>query len=548
MKIEKMGLPGLLLQSVERYPHKTALRKDDLCLSYGELWGNVQALGAALRELGMRPGEKAFLLCDNRPEWLICDLAILSIGCVDVPRGSPSPSHELQGLLRHSDSTVLIVENPELLDRLGELPPLRAVIVIEGEADGAICLRELLGTSRGLRRPLQDVGADELATILYTSGTTGRPKGVMLSHGNLVANIRQALQTLSIYPEDRLLAILPLWHAFERMVEYAALAAGAEVIYTDLRRLSQDLRLLKPTVLSAVPRIWEAVYKKARIPRVLIEAGLRWREKRNPSSLPLFLLGELLAFRRLRRALGGRLRLAISGGGTLPLEVDRFFKACGLTLLNGYGLTEASPIVSVRTPEDNVLGTAGRPLPGTEVRLEGGTIKVKGPQVMMGYYKDPEATAQVLKGGWLDTGDLGSITSGGHLVITGRAKDTIVLLGGENVEPEPLEERLRESPLIEDATVLGQDRKHLVALLLPRDELRHLPEKELEGMLRREVERLVNDDPRFRPEERIVRFAVIRRPLSEEHLDGEPLLTPTMKKRRFLIERRFKEMMDRLYR
>ena len=543
-----MSLPGLILQSVERHPDKAALRQGDLSLTYGELWSRIQALAAALRELGMQPGEKAFLLCDNRPEWLICDLAILSIGCVDVPRGSPSPSHELQGLLRHSDSTVLIVENPELLSRFGELPPLRAVILIEGEAEGALCLGELLGALSGLKGPPQGVTADDLATILYTSGTTGRPKGVMLSHGNLVANVRQALQTLSIYPEDRLLAILPLWHAFERMVEYAALTAGAEVVYTDLRRLSQDLRLVRPTVLSAVPRIWEAVCKKARIPRLLLEAGLRWRQGRNPLSLPLFLLGELLAFRRLRRALGGRLRLAISGGGSLPLEVDCFFRACGLTLLNGYGLTEASPIVSVRTPDDNVLGTAGRPLPGTEVRLEGGTIRVKGPQVMMGYYKDPEATAQALRGGWLDTGDLGAITPRGHLVITGRAKDTIVLLGGENVEPEPLEERLRESPLIEDATVLGQDRKHLVALLLPRDDLRLLPQRELEGMLRREVERLVNGDPRFRPEERIVRFAVIRRPLSEEHLEGEPLLTPTMKKRRFLIERRFKEVIDHLYR
>jgi len=241
------------------------------------------------------------------------------------------------------------------------------------------------------------------------------------------------------------------------------------------------------------------------------------------------------------------LRLAISGGGSLPREVDRFFKACGITLLNGYGLTEASPIVSVRTPERNPLGTVGRPLPGTEVRVEG-TIRIRGPQVMKGYYKDPEATAQVLEDGWLDTGDLGAITPEGDLIITGRAKDTIVLLSGENVEPEPIEERLRESPLIEDAIVLGQDRKHLVALFLPSGELKGMGCEEVRGLIHREVERLVNRDPRFRPEERIVRFALLERPLSEEHLEGEPLLTPTLKKRRHLIELRFRDLIESLYR
>lgn len=541
-----MNLPELILRTVERQPERVALEGQGRSYTYGQLWSKAGSLARALRELGLRKGEKVFLLSDNRPEWLICDLGVLRAGGVDVPRGSLSPQAELKELLHHSDSTVLIAEGPEKLRALQELPPLKAVILMEGEAPGAVILEELTNAVP----PLEDPGPAEegdLATILYTSGTTGRPKGAMLSHGNLVANAKQALKTLSIYPEDLLLAILPLWHAFERMVEYAGLAAGARVFYTDLRRFLQDLRRVQPTVLAAVPRIWEAVRKRARIPKVLLEAAFRWRQRRHLPSLPLFLIGEALAFRRLREALGGRLRLAISGGGSLPLEVDRFFMACGLCLLNGYGLTEASPIVSVRTPERNALGTVGRPLPDTQVKVEG-TIKVKGPQVMMGYYKDPEATSQVLQQGWLDTGDLGHITPEGELVITGRAKDTIVLLGGENVEPEPIEERLRESPLIEDATVVGQDKKHLVALILPVEEVRHLPPRELEGMLHREVERLVNADPRFRPEERIVRFAILRQSLFEERLEGEPLLTPTMKKRRFLIERRFRELIDRLYR
>ncbi|HEX15800.1 MAG TPA: long-chain fatty acid--CoA ligase [Deltaproteobacteria bacterium] len=542
-----MNLPGLILRTVERQPDRVALRQGEQTFTYGRMWMESGALARGLRELGLKKGEKAFLLCDNRPEWLICDLGILRAGGVDVPRGSVSPARELRELLLHSDSTMLIVERPELLERFGRLPPLRAVILIEGEAPGATRLRDIL---QGAPSEMGDLGPSQegdLATILYTSGTTGRPKGVMLTHGNLVANARQALRTLPIYPEDLLLAILPLWHAFERMVEYTGLAAGAGVFYTDLRRLAEDLKRVRPTVLAAVPRIWEAVRRKAKVPKTLLEAAFRWRQRRHILSLPLFLIGELLAFRRLRKALGGRLRLAISGGGSLPREVDRFFKACGITLLNGYGLTEASPIVSVRTPERNPLGTVGRPLPGTEVRVEG-TIRIRGPQVMKGYYKDPEATAQVLEDGWLDTGDLGAITPEGDLIITGRAKDTIVLLSGENVEPEPIEERLRESPLIEDAIVLGQDRKHLVALFLPSGELKGMGCEEVRGLIHREVERLVNRDPCFRPEERIVRFALLERPLSEEHLEGEPLLTPTLKKRRHLIELRFRDLIESLYR
>lgn len=540
---------ALIRESAHRFAPRVALRQGGRALTYAELWERVERLGSALLELGMRPGARVFLLSDNRLEWLICDLAALAIGCADVPRGGSSSPAELRRLLRHSEAELLIVESPRLLARLGELPPLRAVVLMEGEAPGALRLEELLRTSpHGFAERLERVRPEDLATILYTSGTTGEPKGVMLLQRNLVANLQQATEVLEIHPQDRFLAILPLWHAFERMVEYIALSRGAEVVYTDLRHLAQDLRRHRPTVFPAVPRIWEAIARRASLPRWMVWAGCQWRRRRHPLSLLPFLVGELLAFRRVRRALGGRLRLGISGGGSLPLEVDRLLLACGVTLLNGYGLSEASPIVSVRTPEHNALGTAGRPLPRTEVDVREGVLWVRGPQVMAGYWRNPRATAEALREGWLNTGDLARITPEGDLVITGRAKDTIVLLGGENVEPEPLEELLCASPYIEDAVVVGQDRKQLAALIVPAEPLRRLPPGEAHEVVRREVQRLVNRNPALRPEERIGPVALLERPLAEETLQGEPLLTPTLKKRRFLIERRYRELIDRLYR
>jgi long-chain acyl-CoA synthetase len=592
-------------------------------VSYGDLFTRVKEIGTGLRSLGIEPGDKIGLISDNRLEWILCDLACVCIGAADVPRGSDSTSGEIDYILSHSDAVASFVENEAQLNKVlaisSHLPTLRFLVVMDrswsGPAvEGVHRLDDVAERGRrliedgdqGFEQALGEVRETDLATIIYTSGTTGDPKGVMLSHRNLMHNIEVLPGWIGITEKDRFLSILPPWHIFERMLEYVALAAGASTAYTSIRTFAADMALERPTLIASVPRIWDGIYskvmasvsreppKKQKIFRALVALsreyvgakktlqGLDTRYRiETPaeralslfrSFLTLVLLFPLYAFAQkkfapIRARTGGALRAAVSGGGALPPYVDEFFAAVGITLLEGYGLTETSPVLASRTFDRQVLGTVGLPVPGTEIKVVDeageilppggkGIVKCRGPQVMEGYYKKPGETALAIdEEGWFDTGDLGRFTVRGELSLTGRAKETIVLLGGENIEPTPIEEAVTESRFISQVMIVGQDRKALGAIVVPdyealreRGGLEGRTPEELcvheavVALVRDEIRRLTSEERGFKQFEKVTRVRL----LDHEFAVGEEL-THTMKKRRNVIAERHADLIDEMY-
>jgi len=589
--------------------------------SFQELLSEVATVAAGLAANGIARGDHVGLICDTRKEWMLVDQALLGLGAVDVPRGSDSTADEIAYILGHADCRTTCVENAAQLAKVAgikeRLPELATAIVLDsaeltaaaraaaqGHGLSVLTLEELVraGTEQGQPEVLFRAEAakgtpDDVATIIYTSGTTGEPKGVMLTHTNFVYQINAIPDSIPIGPGDMLLSVLPVWHSYERIIEYAALFSGAGIAYSKPIRevMLADLVAANPTYFPTVPRIWEGVragvYRnveheggvKAALFKFFIAVGsahsklLRLLHGRSPRFTvqspardvllallplilltPLALLGKVLVFSKITARLGTRFKAGISGAGALPGYVDDFFAAAGILVLEGYGLTEAAPVVSVRKLDHPVSATVGPPITGTEVRIvkedgnaarpgERGVIHVRGPQVMKGYYQRPGDTAAVLSAdGWLDTGDIGTVTVTGEIQITGRAKDTVVLLGGENVEPEPIEDLVRQSEYIEHVMVVGQDQRFLGALVVPNletvgpyaagrgvagDDLATLAaSSEVQSLIQDEVQSRVNARNGFKSFERIARIAVLDQPFEV----GDQL-THTLKMRRHVI-------------
>lgn len=487
--------------------------------------------------------------------------------------------------------------------------PTGSVLHIRDICEQGRLLRQR-GDRRAEKRIAQTQGED-LMTLIYTSGTTGKPRGVMLTHANLLSQLRNLPVRLSV--RDRILSILPVWHIFERTFEISAIYCGACTYYTDVRNLRQDMARVRPTFLASAPRLWEMIYqgiqsrmqKAGSLSRALFRAAvfsaarvkgsvrfLSFQnvdlEGRSPLEsgvravmalfawclflLPYGLLN-LLVLRRLRSATGGALRFSCSGGGALPMHVDEFFNNIGIPVLEGYGLTETAPIVAARRPGKIVIGTVGEVIDETELRLVDlssgetvydsrepgrgrglkGEIHVRGPQVMKGYYADPEATRRVLNAeGWLNTGDLGLVTYNNCLKIVGRSKETIVLLGGENVEPVPVENRLLESPLIDQVMLVGQDRKYLSALIVinpaafdgdgqGRNYAELAADEKVRQQIQAELRRLVNGASGFKTFERVVSFAILPRPF-----EAGDELTAKLSLRRHVIAEKYRDLIESL--
>lgn len=569
---------------------------DHTPIPFARLARDVDALAAALLDLGLSRGDHVGLVADNRYEWLLCDLAMASIGVVDVPRGSDTTPHELAFILRHSGCRAAFAENDtvarELLAMRNELPQLERVLVMADHTDlaDATALGDLLARGRERQAELATqlatardaVQPKDLLTIVYTSGTTAEPKGVMLTHANVLSNVHTCLDILHVTENDRFLSVLPAWHMYERIMDYLALAAGGELIYTDRRRIKDDLQRTAPTIFAAVPRIWEMLHDgvanhAARLPGLqgaLFRRSLRLSRRVGAGKAGLLQrlehkLLDRLVNKKVRNNLGGRLRLCVSGGGALPRHVDETFLGMGVPIRNGYGLTETSPVAAVRLPEQLEPGHIGPPLPHTRIEPrrpdgsacapgETGVLWIKGPQIMRGYYRNEARTREVLDAdGWFDSGDLGHVDADGNVWITGRSKDTIVLVGGENVEPEPLETLIKTSPLIEQAVVVGQDQKSLGALLVPMQDAleQEVPREQWDvrdGLLRsdavhkrfrRELDRLITRENGCRPCDRIAALQVLSEPMTPEN----GLLTQTLKVRRHVVAERYRDQIAELF-
>lgn len=591
--------------------------KPAITLSYQELAIQIQAFAAGLLALGVPTSTaddfppRLAQFADNSPRWLIADQGTLLAGAANAVRGAQAEVSELLYVLEDSGSIGLIVEDAALLKKLQPglaSLSLQFVIVLSDEVVEIDSLRvvgfsDVLEMGRSLPAPEPILQLDRLATLIYTSGTTGPPKGVMLSHGNLLHQVTTLGVVVQPQPGDTVLSILPTWHSYERACEYFLLSQGCTQVYTTLRNVKQDIRQYRPQFMVSVPRLWESIYegvqkqfreqpaKKRRLidtffglSQRYVLARRRWQGldllalNQSPAQrlaegvrmlalAPLHKLGDRLVYGKVREATGGRIRQVISGGGSLALHLDTFFEIVGVDLLVGYGLTETSPVLTGRRPWHNLRGSAGQPIPGTAIRIvdpetkenrpsgDRGLVLAKGPQIMQGYFNKPEATAKAIDAeGWFDTGDLGYIVGEGNLVLTGRAKDTIVLTNGENIEPQPIEDACLRSSYISQIMLVGQDRKSLGALIVPNQEAialwaseQGISQTDLQGvvqkLIREELNREVRDRPGYRIDDRIGPFRLIEEPFSMEN--GQ--LTQILKIRRNVVAEHYAAMIDGMF-
>ena len=541
-------------------------------------------------------------MSESRPEWLFVDLAVLAAGSVLVPVYPTLSSGQIRYILEDSGARIAVVSSKLQFDKLQEirhhLPALEAIVTIDAAAAGAgspslftletvaerghARMTSEWGVGREFRDVARAVAPDQLATIVYTSGTTGEPKGVMLTHANLTANLHAGAKALEVRQDDVALSFLPLSHTFERMVAYIYLLCGVTIVFAEsFETIGRDIVAVKPTVLTGVPRVYEKLHdrimekgqsgsaaKKALfrwaigVGRARAQAVLRGRHP-GPLTSMQAALAERLVFTKIRDGVGGRVRYLVSGSAPLSGSLAEFFYGVGLRVIEGYGLTETAPILTVNPPDAPRVGTVGKAVQGVELRIAAdGEILARGPNVMSGYYRKPEASAAVLKDGWFHTGDIGTIDANGYLTITDRKKDLLVTSGGKKVAPQPIEEVLKRSPLVNEAVILGDRRKYVGALIVPnfkalerrlldlgrspadltdpRSRPALLERSDVLALYQEIIDALNRDLSQF---ERIKRFALLPAEFSIE--TGE--LTPTLKVKRKVVEERWKAQIEQLY-
>lgn len=605
------NIPQSLRSRVQRHPEFTLLASKNkngvfIRYSYIQIYQQITELAAAFKKMGIKRGDHIGMISDNRKEWFITDYALLSLGAADVPRGCDSMGVEIRFILNYAECAVSIFENgrqlEKVLEKPEEVPFLKTAILYDPapvetverarnagitvidfshiQADGMNASAEEL---KEIESEIDETKGDEIATIIFTSGTTGTPKGVMLTHDNFLAQsevVHLILQTHK--PGDLWLTVLPIWHVFERAFNYMIIALSGGIAFSKpvASVMMADMAAIHPNWMCAVPRLWEAfaqgidrqMKKKSpleyTIYRNSVEIGKLWyrnfelltgrrcRYHWYPRFLdvlrglipfillsPLYGIGELLVYRKIREKLGGRFTAAISGGGALQSKTDAFYHAIGFNLLEGYGMTETAPVISVKNakcPRSNCVGPIfpsfelkivdvqdGKPASSEPLKPgKRGLVLVRGRQIMKGYYKRPDLTAATIdEEGWLNTGDLGMLSIDKELKLTGRAKDTIVLLGGENIEPQVVEKAIKNSHYVESVCLVGQDQKYVGALIVPsKDAVLQYAEdnhivfdfwedlletNEIQSLFRSEIDMQVNAKNGFRTCERVFRFALL---------------------------------------
>ncbi|KAJ4897652.1 hypothetical protein Rs2_24446 [Raphanus sativus] len=643
---EWKAVPDIWRSSADKYGDSVAVvdpyHDPPSTFTYRQLEQEILDFVEGLRAIGVKADEKIALFADNSCRWLVADQGIMATGAVNVVRGSRSSVEELLQIYCHSESVGLVVDNPEFFNRIADTfsykASLRFVILLWGDKSSLVTSgrktpvysyneiknlgqerrAKLAGSSDSGKYEYEFIDPDHTATIMYTSGTTGNPKGVMLTHKNILHQIRNLSEFVPAKAGERFLSMLPSWHAYERACEYFIFTCGVEQKYTSIRFLKDDLKRYQPHYLISVPLVYETLYsgiqkqistsspvrkflaltlirvslaytemrriyeglcltKNQKAP-VYIVAVVDWLWARLVASIlwPLHMLAEKLVHEKIRSSIGIT-KAGVSGGGSLPMHIDKFFEAIGVNVQNGYGLTETSPVVSARKLSCNVLGSVGHPIKDTEFKIvdqETGTVlppgskgivKVRGPPVMRGYYKNPVATKQVIDDdGWFNTGDMGWIaphhstgrsrSCGGVLVLEGRAKDTIVLSTGENVEPLEIEEAAMRSSLIQQIVVIGQDQRRLGAIIIPNKEavegvaknkispvdpeVNELSKKTLKSMVYEELRKWTSECS-FQ----VGPVLIVEEPFTIDN----GFMTPTMKIRRDKVVDQYKDEIDRLY-
>ena len=602
MNDELKTLAELPFHFVGRHPKPALVRRcrGDAVeeLSTQEFFDRIRDFSLGLGALGAGPGDRVAILSDSRPEWVIADLAALTAGAVTAPIYPTLPEAQVRYILADSGARVVVVADETQAAKVravwDELPELSAMVIMDPAADAAgeesaagheeLSLAE--ATDRGHRRLMTEDGLgreykeraaavtpDQLATIIYTSGTTGEPKGVMLSHGNVASNVMDGGSVVRVDSEDAALSFLPLSHAFERAVVFLYLYNGVTVTFAEsLETIARDLGAVRPTVMTGVPRVYEKFHARVheavagapairrRLFHWAVGVGLRLARAAlagRSASLSTRLqhgLADRLVLSKVRGRLGGRLRFVVSGSAPLSTPIAEFFFAIGIRVIEGYGLTETSPTLTVNPLERPKLGTVGPAIRNVELKIaEDGEVLARGPNVMQGYYGKPEATAEVMRDGWFCTGDIGSLDDDGYLTILDRKKELIVTAGGKNIAPNPIEAELKRSPLVAEAVLIGDRRPYVAALLVP-DFAALATRVQVESASREEtVERAdvvaLFDEIVEKVNAGLARHEQIKRsallPAEFGIATGE--LTPTLKVKRRVVAQRWNDAIERLY-
>jgi len=559
-------------------------------VTHQEAAARVQALSLGLRELGLAAGEKVAILAETRLEWALIDYACLCARTTDVPIYPTLPANQVEYILRDAGAAAVVCSTAAQVEKIravrGGLPSLRHVIVFDAGAggDGVLTLAELEARGRAaaaqyprFKEEALAVRPDDLATLIYTSGTTGQPKGVMLTHDNICSNVRGSVETLRVSEDDSCLALLPLSHILERMVDYYFVHVGVTINYAEsVDAFAQNLQEVRPTVVAAVPRVYEKVYArvlenamtggaaKRRIFQWAKRVGERWAAHRLAGvAVPLGLrlthaIADRLVFSKLRARTGGRIKLFVSGGAPLSAEIGRFFYSAGLPVIEGYGLTETSPVLTLNPLQRPKFGTVGKAIPGVQIKIaDDGEILAKGANIMQGYYNKPAETREAVDAdGWFHTGDIGEVDADGYLKITDRKKDLLKTAGGKYVAPQPIENTVRLNKFVASAVVLGDQRKFPIILIVPNfDQLERWAKErnltyaspaelirlaDVQAKMEREVMGGLRDLAKFEMPKKVV---LIERDFTIE--SGE--LTPSLKVKRRQVEKNYKDLIDRVY-
>lgn len=537
-------------QVVSQHSHRSAVfwkeRNTWHAYTYRELLDRVDTVANNLTGLGVAQSDHVAIICENRPEWLLCDLALNKIGAVSVPIHITANQRMVEFILRDSQSAYICISENLYKKFSPFLTSLHNVTII------MIPFQNLLKKTEALPPVYQSTGLDnDLASIIYTSGTTGEPKGVMLTNRNFLANIDSIHAMIDIFPDDTFLSFLPLSHIFERTAgSYLPILSGASIAYAEsIKALANNMREVQPTILISVPKIFEVFQEK-------IIGGI---EKKHPLVRQLFYrylphqknslmrwVFDRLIYKKIRHVFGGKLRLAVSGGASIHERILHFYNNIGICLIEGYGMTETSPVISVNLPGTTKIGTVGRPIDGVTVNIApDNEICVKGENVTPGYWNNDEATRALFdEDGWMRTGDLGRMDSDNFLTIIGRKKELIVTTSGKNITPTAIENILNMSPFIYQSFVAGHGKDYLVALIVPdKEAIKNYFEKDdvdTYSVIKKEIGK-VNSELMIH--EKIAKFYILQRPFTIE--DDE--LTPTLKIRRDIIEEKYKKEIDSMY-